>query len=109
MPAPSWGLDSQAVSRAQHPGCLRRQLVAVQEVAPGLRIAAALASAGPVPAALGDQGEAHRKQRLKLADDAVAAEPPADAATRAPHGELPDAERELRLERLDRRVERVRH
>ena len=60
-------------------------------------------------AALGDQREAHRRQRFDLADDPVAAAVGALAAAAAPQRELAHPQRELGLQRLDRRVEGVRH
>src|SRR6201999_1692688 len=45
----------------------------------------------------------------QLADEAIAAAPGAGPAGAAPDRQLTDAQRELGLERLDRRVQRVRH
>ena len=62
-----------------------------------------------VPAALGDQRQLHRRERLELAHDPVAAAVRARAARAAPDRVLDDPQRELELQRLDRRVQRVRH
>ena len=109
MSATSRGLDPQPVAGPEAAGRLRRQLLAVQQV-PTRRARLAAVSAGRrVAAPLGDQREAHLVQRLELAHDAVAAAVPPGAARAAPQRVLDRAQRELELERLDRRVERVRH
>src|SRR3954447_8244640 len=107
MSSASRGLDPQPLAGPQATAGLRRQLLAVQQV-PAL--GAGLAARGArrrVPAALGEQREAHAGQRLELADHPVAAAWGPRAARAAPDGVADDAERELQLERLDRRVERV--
>src|SRR4051794_33283692 len=109
MSATSGGLDSQPVAAPQSTGGLGRRLVAVHEVAAR---GAWLASGGalrPVTAALGDERVGHLLERLDLADHAVAAAMPAFAAGTAAHRVLDGAQRELELERLHRRVERVAH
>src|SRR5690242_6255844 len=106
---PAWGLDAQVVARLQRAGCLRLELVAVQEVAAGPARLAARRTRRRVPAPLGDQGEAHLVERLQLAHDAVAAVVIAAAAGASSHGVLDRSQRELQLERLDRRVEGVAH
>ena len=84
----------------------RSPLSRLRPRAPGL--AAAGARRG-VAAALGDQRVGHRRERLELAHDAVAAAMRARAARAAADRVARDAQRELELERLDGRVERVRH
>ena len=103
------GLDSQAIAGAERTGGLRRQLVAVQQVAAALAVRAAVGAGRRVPAALGEQRVAHVGQRLDLAHDAVAAAVLAVAAAAPAQRVLDRAQRELQLERLDRRVQRVRH
>jgi hypothetical protein len=62
-----------------------------------------------VAPALGDEREVHLVHGLELADHAVAAPVASGTARAAPQRVLDGAQRELELERLDRRVERVRH
>ena len=93
----------------QATGRLRRQLLAVEQVAPARAGLAAVGAGRRVAAALGEQRVAHRRERLELAHDPVAAAVLAVAAGAAPQRVAHDAQRELQLERLDRRVERVRH
>src|SRR5262249_53954431 len=88
---------------------LRRERLAVQEVASRGAVSAAPAAAGSVPSPLGDQRVAQRLQGLDLADDTLAAAPRSLAAAAAAHRELPYPERELRLQRLDRGVQGVGH
>src|SRR6478752_7775232 len=88
---------------------LRRQLRAVEQVDAQRTVGAAGGAGWRVPATLGEQRVRHRLERLDLADDAVAAVVRA-GATAAPADRVAhDAQRELELERLDRRVQRVRH
>src|SRR3954451_5742445 len=109
MPTTSRCLDSKSVARAERAGRLARQLLAVDQVpTPGAGLATVRSRRG-VAAALGDQRIAHLGQRLQLADHAVAAGLAAGAARAAPQRVLDRTQRELQLERLDRRVERVRH
>ncbi len=70
---------------------------------------AACGTARRVAATLGDQRERHLGERFELAHDAVAAAMAPGAARSATQRVLEDAQRELALERLDRRVERVAH
>src|SRR5918994_7296692 len=109
MPATSRCLDPQPLSGAQLAARLRLQLLAVEEVAAPLARLAAVRARRGVAAALGQQGIAHVGESLDLAHDAVAAAVRPGAARLAPQRVLDDAQRELELERLDRRVERVRH
>src|SRR5215203_3420121 len=106
--ATSRRLYPQSLAAPQATARLRRQLLAVEQVAPA-RAGFAAGGARRGVAALGQQRELHLLQRLELAHDAVAAALPAGAARTAPDGVAGDAQRELELERLDRRVERVRH
>src|SRR5512133_667344 len=102
-------LDSQSVAGAQRAGRLGRELLAVEQVpTPGARLATVGAGRG-MAAALRDQRVAHLRQRLELAYHAVPAAPAAGTARAAPQRVLDRAKRELQLERLDGRVERVRH
>src|SRR5688500_11773112 len=102
-------LDAQHVTRLELPGRLRRQLVAVQKVAPGgARAAASLAGRRSEPP-LREQRHAAALQRLQLAHDAVAAAVEAGAAGAGAQAVAAHAQREGELERLDRCVERVRH
>ena len=75
-------LDAQAVARGELARALRRDLLAVHEVAAAGAVLAAVAAAGRVSAAFGDQGVAHRRERLELAGDAVAAARVGDAFER---------------------------
>src|SRR6266487_7141315 len=102
-------LDPQPVAGLELALALRRQGLAVQRVGARRTVAARGAAARRMPPALGDQREAHRRQRLELANDAVAAAMAAAAAAPAPEPELADPQGELCLERLDGRVKRVRH
>src|SRR5215208_7145584 len=80
MSATSRGLDSQPVAGLQRSRCLRRQLVAVDEV-PTLRAGlATIRARRGVPAPLRDQRVAHLGERLQLAHHAVAAAPAARPA-----------------------------
>src|SRR5829696_8550985 len=109
-PAASAGcLDAQDVAGLEVAGRLRRQLLAVQEVASHCaRVAAALA-ARRNGASLGQQRQPAGLECLELADDAVAAAAPARTARAVAYLVAADAQRVRELERLDRRVERVRH
>ena len=59
--------------------------------------------------AFGEDRVVHVVERLELADDAVATAMAPGSAAAAADRVLDDAQRELELERLDRRVARVRH
>src|SRR4051794_27929140 len=109
MSATSGGLDSQPVAAPQRTGGLRRDLLAIDEIPPGGARLAACRALRPVAAALGDERVRHLVQGLEVAHDAVAAAMPAAASGPAPHGVLDGPQRELQLERLDRRVEGVAH
>src|SRR5690242_10012195 len=102
-------LDSQPVAGLQRARRLRRQLVAVQQVAAGLSRRAAGGARRRMAAALGDQREAHLVERLELTLDAIPAAELAGAARPAPDRVLDGAQRELQLQRLDRRVQCVAH
>src|SRR6266540_4761923 len=97
------GLDPQPIARRQLSLALRRDRLAVQQVAAGRPWAAAVPPVRGVAAALSDQGEAHRFDRLQLAHDPVAAALGAIPAASAPHRELPDQHRVIGLERLEDR------
>src|SRR5262249_45445373 len=107
--ASSRGLDSEPVTWTQATRGLGREVVAVQGVPPGLAVAAAGGAARTVAAALGDQRVAHVGERFELAHDAVAAAMRAAPARAAADRVLDGPQRELALERLDRRVQRVAH
>jgi len=62
-----------------------------------------------MPPALRQERERHLLERLELAHDPVAAMEPARAARAAAHGIASDAQGELELQRLHRRVQRVAH
>src|SRR5688500_3182678 len=93
-------LDPQSIARLEVAGRLRRQLAPVQQVAPARTVRTARAPARSVPAALGDQREPHRRERLELAHEAVAAAPRAGAAAVPPDGQFAHSEGKLGLERL---------
>src|SRR5208283_3788593 len=93
--------DAQPLRRLQPAGDLAGERAPVS--APG----AAARARRPMAAALSDQREVHRLERLQLAHDAVAAAVPAGAAGAAPQRVLDHAQREFALERLDGRVQRV--
>src|SRR5687768_12879129 len=103
MPATSRCLDPQPLTGAQATARLRLQRLAVEQVAPALARPAAGRARRGVAAALGEQGVAHVGERLDLAHHAVAAAVGAVAARAAAQPVLHDAQRELELERLDRR------
>src|SRR5690349_1715069 len=107
MPTTSRRLDPQRLTARQATARLRRQLLAIDQVAALRAGFAALRSRRSVAAALGEQRVVHVRERLELADHAVAASVASAAARAASHRVRGDAERELQLERLDRRVERV--
>src|SRR5207249_1554948 len=114
----SGSFDAKRVARAETARLLPRK---------GLRIALALAqmlneqvaaerargtAAGArrrVAPPLGQERELHLRERLELPDDPVAAAESAALAGAAPDRVLPHPERELELERLDRRVQGVAH
>src|SRR5262249_49520487 len=79
------------------------------QIAAGLAVGPAIAAPWGVTAALADQAEAGRRQRLDLSHQPVAATSSAAAAAVAAQRELADTQGELGLQRLDRRVEGVRH
>src|SRR5215207_7230555 len=76
-------LDSHPVAGLKRAGGLRRQLLAVEQIAPRRAVGAAVTAPRPMPTALGDQREAHRRQRLELAHDPLAAAVRALAAAAA--------------------------
>ena len=102
-------LDRQPVAGLQLAAGLGRQLLAVEQVAPARAVGAAVGAGRRVAAALGDERVGHRRQRLELAHEPVAAAVAPGAARAAADRVAHDAQRELELERLDRRVERVGH
>src|SRR5439155_24287322 len=73
MSASSRCLDPQPPARPQDAGRLRRRLLAVDQVPARLARRSARGARRCVAAALGDQRVAHLRERLELADDAVAA------------------------------------
>src|SRR4249919_1856945 len=109
VPTASGGLDPQPIPRFQPSFALRRDRPAIQQVAARRRGGASVPAVGCVAAPLGDQGEAHRFPCLQLADDSITAAVAAASAAPSPHRELPDHHGEVSLERLDGRVEGVRH
>ena len=109
MSATSRCLDSQPVAGMEVARRLRRQLLAVDEVLTPRARLATIGARRRMAAALGDQRVAHLGERLELAHHAVAAARAPRAARAAAQRVLDRAQRELQLERLDRRVERVRH
>src|SRR5215204_30591 len=104
MPTSTGGLDSQAIAGAQRTRGLRGQLIAVQQVAARLTVTAAVGAGRRVLTALREQRVAHVGERLDLPDHAVAAALVAVASAAAAQRVLHRPERELELERLDRRV-----
>src|SRR5581483_2501409 len=102
-------LDAQPIAGAELALRLAGKRLAVQEVSPRRAVRAALGAPRRVPPALGDEREAHRRQRLQLAHDPVAAPVAAGSAAAAAERQLADADRKLGLQGLDGRVERVRH
>src|SRR4051794_20451487 len=84
MPATSRCLDRQSLPGPQATRRLRRQLVAVEQVAPARPGLAAVRTRRPVAAALGEQRVAHVGERLDLADDPVASAVLPAAARPAP-------------------------
>src|SRR5262245_61716478 len=100
MPTTSRRLDPQRLTAGQATARLRGQLLAVDEVAAlGARFAA-LRSRRSVAAALGEQRVVHVRERLQLADHAVAAAVLPGAAGVPAHRVGGDADGELELERL---------
>src|ERR671914_11771 len=100
-------LDPQHVAGGELALALRRQPLAVQEVAARLPVSAPVAAPGRVAPALADQREPHRGQRLELAHDALAPAIGAAAAASAAHLQPADPQGELGLEGLDWGVQRV--
>ena len=103
-------LDAQAVARAQRARRLRLELLAVEQVAPARAVLAAVGARRRVAAALGDQRvasspRAPRSRARRRRRRGGARRRPSRGAPRSSD----DAQRELELERLDRRVERVAH
>src|SRR5215207_757928 len=107
--APAGGLDPKPVPGTKLTFALRRYRVPVEEVEAGRPRSAALSPAWTMAAALRDQRVAHRRGRLELSNDALAAAVRPGTAGSASHGQLPDQDGIVALERLDRRVQRVRH
>src|SRR5439155_26159768 len=97
-----------------YPGCgVRREgrsaPVAHTPVAPdGARTSAREAVRANAPS-LREEGDLGRRDELDLSDHALPARVTARAARSPPHRIAPYTERIVRLERLDRRVHRVRH
>src|SRR5688572_20435144 len=98
--ATSRRLDPQSLTAPQATARLRRELLAVEQVASGRAGGAAAGARRAVPAALGEQRVLHRLEGLQLADDSVAAVVGSRAARPAPDGVARDQQRELELERL---------
>src|SRR5215207_4995578 len=98
MSATSRRLDPQCLAGRETTARLRRQLLAVEEVAAARARPAAGRARRRVAAALREQGEAHGGERLDLPDHAVAAPLRAGAARAAADRVLPDPQRELQLE-----------
>jgi hypothetical protein len=96
------GLDADDIPGGEIPRCLRRQLLVVEEVAPGGAWLAALGSARRVTAALGDHREPAGFERAELAHDAVASLVAACAARADPERVPLDAEGVRELEGLGR-------
>src|SRR5215207_381259 len=109
MATTSRSLDSQPVARSERARRLGGELPAVQQVPTRLARLSVLRPRWRVPAALRDQRVAHLGERLELPHNAVAAPPGALSARAAPQRVLDRPQRKLDLERLNRRVERVRH
>src|SRR3984957_9347068 len=103
------GFHAQPLAGAKRPGDLRSQRLTVKQITTGSTRFAAGGAAGRVAAALADQREGHLAQRLELAHDAVAAAVAPAPAGAAAQRVLDHAQRELALERLDRRVQSVAH
>jgi hypothetical protein len=74
-----------------------------------MRIRASAGSARAVAPALGDQREAHLRERFQLAHHSVAATVASLAPRAAPQRVFNDSQRKFALEGLDRGVERVAH
>src|SRR3954452_19191877 len=85
VPATAGRLYPQPVAGLQGARRLRRQLVAVQQVAAGLARLAAVRAGRRVAAALGDQRVAHLVECLQLAHHPVAAAELAVTARPPPH------------------------
>ena len=109
MSAASRGLDSQPVAGAQRAEALPGNSSPFSRFLPGAPGSPPSTPGGAVAAPLGDQRVAHLVERLELAGHAVAAarRPAPPESRRSAY--LDGAQRELELERLDRRVQRVRH
>ena len=73
MAAPAGGLDPQALAGRERAGRLGLDRPAVEQIDADGPVLPAVGAARRVTAALGDQRELHRLERLELADDAVAA------------------------------------
>src|SRR5947207_1300680 len=84
----------QLLPAEKGPRGLRRQHFAVEQIAAGGAVRAALRAGWGVPAALGQQRVRHRFEGLDLADHAVAATVGTGAAAAAPDRVPNDAQRE---------------
>src|SRR5687767_12028776 len=89
----SWCLDSQPIAGPEATRRLRLELLAIEQVATALAVAAAVGPAWRVAAPLREQRVAHVGQRLDLADDAVAPGVPPVAAAAPAHCVLDRAQR----------------
>jgi hypothetical protein len=107
--AASRGLDRDDVAGGQLSRCLRRQLLAVDEIPAHAAGPAALEPLRRVAPAVSEQRERRRLEHPDRADEAVAAAVAALAAGAVEQLVALDPQRRVELERLDRRVQRVRH
>ena len=103
------GADLEDVARLQVEAALGREAAAVQAVRARRAVLAARGAARAVAAALGHEAQAAVGQHAVDAHHAVAAAVSAGPARPRPQRVALDPQRILALERLDRRVQRVRH
>src|ERR1700759_348098 len=94
-PAAAGRLDPQPLPRVQLADRLRRQLLAVEQVAPAPPGLAAIRARRGMTPAFGDERVVQRREGLDLADHAVATPEPAVAARAATQRVLHHPHREL--------------
>src|SRR3954447_2994761 len=90
----AWRVDFELLPAEEASRRLRRELLAVEQVAPAGAVRAAAGARRRVPAALRQQRVRHRLERLDLADHAVAAALRSGAAAAAADRVAHDAQRE---------------
>src|SRR5690348_10696345 len=109
VPSTPRRLEAQDVAGLEVERAAGRERLAVQQVAAGLSVAAAVGAGGCVAPALAEDVSAARLEGPEGADDAVAPATRPLPTAPAAEGVLLDPDREGELEGLDRRVQGVGH